>query len=234
MSIAQKWQEAAPNSKVVNTYGPTETTVTISYYDWDSQKSPAQCLNGIVPLGRLFDGHMGRVVREDGQEACAGEAGELCLSGPQVTKEYWRDPRQTAAHYVTFPDTGDIVWYKSGDLVREGEDGCLYYLGRTDNQVKIQGNRVELGAIDQVLREAAGVDLAVSMPLLVSAGNAGEVVAFICKIKELDEHRILEYCRNKLPKYMVPTKVYFIDEMPLNRNGKIDRLQLKQLLEKGK
>lgn len=230
--IAQKWQKAAPNGKLVNTYGPTETTVTITYYDWDGVLSPPQCLNGIVPLGRIYDGNKGRVLREDGRQAAPGEPGELCLSGSQVTKEYWNNPAQTKAHYVKFADTGDVIWYKSGDLVREGEDGCLYYLGRIDNQVKIQGNRVELGAIDQVLREATGVELAVSVPVLVSAGNASAVVAFVCGVQSRDENAVLEYCRGKLPKYMVPSKVRFVDDMPFNRNGKIDRLQLQRLLEK--
>ena len=231
MSIAEKWQAAARNSKLVNTYGPTETTITISYYDWDSKKSPSDCENGIVPLGKIFEGQQGRVIREDRSESGIGEAGELCLSGSQVTKGYWNNPEKTAAQYITFPDTGDTLWYRSGDFVRMDENGCLHYLGRIDNQIKIQGNRVELGAIDKILREASDVNLAVAVPLLVSAGNASAVVAFISSVKELNEKVVLEYCRKKLPKYMSPTKVYFIDDMPLNVNGKIDRLKLQKLLE---
>ena len=105
-------------------------------------------------------------------------------------------------------------------------------MGRIDNREKSEGNRVELGAIDQALREAAGVELAVSIPVLVSAGNASSVVAFLCGGEKMDEKAILEYCRNQLPKYMVPTKVHFIQDMPLNGNGKVDRLQLQRLFER--
>lgn len=232
MSTAEKWQRAAANSKIVNLYGPTETTMAISYYDWDSVKSPHECINGIVPIGKIFDGQIGRVIRENRETAGINEPGELCLSGSQVTKGYWNNPTMTKSQYVTFPDSGDTLWYRTGDLVQMGEDGCLYYLGRIDNQVQILGNRVELGEIDKVLRDATRAELAVSIPWPVREGNAHGVVAFVCGSKERDEKGVLEYCRNKLPKYMVPTKINFIDEMPLNANGKIDRLKLNDLLEK--
>lgn len=231
-SVAQKWQAATPHAKLINLYGPTETTMAISYYDWDSDTSPKECVNGVVPIGRIFDGQIGRVVREDEQEAAFGEPGELCLSGTQVTKGYWNNSLQTKMQYVTFPDTGDVLWYRTGDLVQKDKQGCLYYLGRVDNQVKILGNRVELGEIDKVLRDASGVELAVSIPWPMTDGNADGVVAFIGGNKDKNENSILEYCRHKLPKYMVPTKINFIGEMPFNTNGKIDRLRLKQWLEK--
>jgi len=229
-NIAVKWQEAANNTKLINTYGPTETTVTITYYDWDSQISPEKCVDGVVPLGQVYEGNFVRLIGPDGRTVAVNEHGEMCLSGLQVTREYWKNSEQTRKQYVKFPDTGDAIWYKSGDLARLGEDGLLYYLGRIDNQVQIQGNRVELGAIDQVLKEASGVQLAVSIPLLISPGNAENIIAFICSRDKANEGNILNYCRSKLPKYMVPSKVHFIDEMPLNVNGKIDRIQLQKLL----
>ena len=230
-SMAEKWQLAADKCTIVNLYGPTETTMAISYYDWDSSTSMSQCVDGIVPLGRIFDGQTARVMETEDREAAVGQPGELCLSGSQVTKGYWHNAKQTQAQYVTFKDTGDKLWYKTGDLVKIDENACLFYLGRIDNQVKIQGNRVELGAIDKVLREASGVELAVSIPSLISAGNAESLIAFVCSPKMLDEKSILEHCRSKLPKYMVPSKVCFIEQMPMNLNGKIDRIQLQQMLK---
>ena len=229
--IAEKWQQAAVNSKIINIYGPTETTVAITCYDWDGGRSPGQCINGIVPIGKIFDGHRSRIIREDGQEASVDELGELCLSGPQVSSGYWNNTQQTAMRYVTFPDTGDTVWYKTGDLAQMDKDRCLYYLGRIDNQVKIFGYRIELGETDKILREASGIELAVSVPLLISPGNAKGIVAFVCSAQELDEVKILEYCRSQLPSYMVPERIYRVAEMPMNVNGKIDRLSLMKLLE---
>ncbi|MCK5179355.1 MAG: AMP-binding protein, partial [Candidatus Omnitrophica bacterium] len=232
LSTAEKWQAAANNSKIVNLYGPTEATMAIAYYDWDSQTSPSECLNGIVPIGKVFDGQEGRVVRENQHEASVDEAGELYLRGSQVTKGYWNNPEKTATQYVTLPDTGDTLWYRTGDLVREDNDRCMYYLGRIDNQVQILGNRVELGEIDKILREISDSEHAVSVPWPVSGGNASGLVAFISTGKTLDENSVLEFCRSKLPKYMVPMNVCFVDRMPLNANGKVDRIQLNQLLEK--
>lgn len=233
-NIATKWQEAAKNTKLINTYGPTETTVTITYYDWESQESPDKCVDGVVPLGKVYEGNFVRLIGPDGRTVEVNQPGEMCLSGLQVTREYWKNSEQTKKQYVTFSDTGNTIWYKSGDLARLGEDGLLYYLGRIDNQVQIQGNRVELGAIDQVLKEASGVQLAVSIPLLISPGNAENIIAFICSRDKANEGNILNYCRSKLPKYMVPSKVHFIDDMPLNVNGKIDRIQLQKYSKGGK
>ena len=231
VGIVEKWQQAAVNSKIINIYGPTETTIAITYYEWDEGRSPGQCVNGIVPIGKVFDGHRVRILRENGEEAGVGESGELCLSGPQVTKGYWNNAKQTALQYLIFPDTGDTLCYKTGDLAHIGEDGCLYFLGRIDNQVKIFGYRIELGEIDKILKEATGIELSVSVPLLISPGNARGIVAVVCSAQELDENIILEYCRSQLPPYMVPTRVHRVDEMPVNVNGKIDRLRLAKIFE---
>ena len=125
---------------------------------------------------------------------------------------------------------GEELWYRTGDLVKEDENGCLYYVGRIDSQVKVRGYRVELQEIDLVLRKASGAEQAVSLAWPVEAGSADGIVAFICGSRELDEHRIVAYCKKFLPQYMVPRKVYFLNEMPLNVNGKIDRLKLAKRL----
>jgi amino acid adenylation domain-containing protein len=231
-TVAEKWQSAASASKIVNLYGPTETTMAISYYEWDQTISLSQSINGIVPIGHIFAGQKARVILDNGQIAKEGEVGELCLSGSQVTKGYWNNPNQTAAQYVHFADTGDTLWYKTGDLVQKDIQGCFYYMGRVDNQIKVLGNRVELGEIEKILREASGVELAVCIPWPVNQGNADGLIAFVCESKTSDK-QILEYCREKLPKYMVPTAIYFIKDMPMNNNGKIDRLQLKELMKVG-
>lgn len=231
--LAVQWQKAAENSRVVNLYGPTETTVAIGYYDWDSESSPASCLNGVVPIGWVFPTQSGRVVTERGEVADTNEPGELCLSGSQVTKGYWKNPEMTASSYVRFPDAPDALWYRTGDLVRKDENGCMHYLGRIDHQVKILGNRVELGEIDAVIREAAATEWVATIPWPVEDGHAEGLVSFICKPETPDEVSVVNFCRGKLPKYMIPSRVIFIDRMPQNANGKIDRLQLKKMLEKG-
>ena len=226
---AQHWQEAAPNSIVENLYGPTETTIAISHYCWDPSKSPQDCLNGIVPIGWTFAGQQCRVVDHERSEI--SETGELCLAGSQVTDGYWNNPEKTRRQFVRFPETGETLWYRTGDLVKRGENGCLYYLGRIDNQVKIRGYRAELQEIEVVLRKASQAEQVVAVPWPVIDGSADGVVAFVSGVSDVDEVHILNRCREALPDYMVPRKIYWLEEMPLNDNGKIDRKKLAKLLE---
>src|SRR4029077_15880908 len=90
-----------------------------------------------------------------------GESGELCLGGSQVTRGYLNDSEKTARSFVRLKHTGDQVWYRTGDLVRQDERGCLFYLGRRDFQVKVNGYRVELQEIDLVWREGPAPKLRV-------------------------------------------------------------------------
>lgn len=235
-SLADQWQKAAPNSIVENLYGPTETTVAITNYRWNPEKSPAACVNGIVPIGWPFEGQRAAIIDPDKKPVPVGKTGELCLSGSQVTRGYLTNPEKTKEQYIQIPGQGDGPWYRTGDLVRQDETGCLYYLGRTDNQVKILGHRVELGEIDAVLRQATGSELAVALAWPVQFGQASGIVAFICPNEEHLDHAhseslIQAACKKTLPVYMIPKKVYFIDSMPLNINGKINRLRLVELLE---
>ncbi len=226
---AQHWQEAAPNSIVENLYGPTETTIAISHYRWDPVKSPRECLNGIVPIGRVFAGQQACIV--DYERNQVSETGELFLAGSQVTDGYWNNPENTRRQFVRFPETGETSWYRTGDLVRRGKNGWLYYLGRIDQQVKIRGYRVELQEIETVLRKASGAEQVVVVPWPVALGSADGMVAFVSGVANtMDDQHILNHCRETLPGYMVPRSIYRVDEMPLNDNGKIDRKKLMELL----
>ncbi|MCK5013112.1 MAG: amino acid adenylation domain-containing protein [Candidatus Omnitrophica bacterium] len=231
--LAAQWQEAAPNSVVENLYGPTEATIAISYHTWDSNSTPEKCTNGIVPIGTIFDGQKCRLIDKQHNVAATGQPGELCLSGSQVTKGYLNNPEKTRSQYIKIPSVGENTWYRTGDLVKQDEDGCLYYLGRIDNQVQILGHRVELQEVDHALRKASGTEMALSVAWPIKDGMAAGVVGFIGGQNNAEEAQIFEYCRSELPEYMVPRKLYFIKDIPLNSNGKMDRLQLKEMLDKG-
>lgn len=230
-TYAQAWQEAAPNSILENLYGPTEATIAISNYHWDSARSPQQCVNGIVPIGGIFDGQRARVVDQGQRAVPTGEVGELCLSGSQVTTGYWNNPGKNGEQFVHLPGDGKSLWYRTGDLAKQDEAGCLFYLGRIDHQVKVRGHRVELQEIEEVVRKACGCSQVVSVPWPVRNGSADGVVAFVSGLKSLDNGRVLAYCSGILPEYMVPRRIYLIGEMPLSVNGKIDRQRLVQVLE---
>ncbi len=229
--LAAAWQQAAPHSVLENIYGPTEATITISHYRWDPVRSPAECVRGIVPIGWIFEGQAGTVVDERLSPLPTGETGELCLAGSQVTTGYLNDPLRTRQQFVRLPGSDRTHWYRTGDLVKKDERGCLYFLGRRDHQVKISGYRVELQEIEQVLREAANTELAVAVPWPVSEGTASGIVAVIGGSDSSDDDRIINLCAERLPKYMVPTRIYHSADLPLNVSGKLDRQKIALLLK---
>lgn len=232
-AYASAWQEAAPDSVIENLYGPTETTIAITGYRWDPAISPSACINGIVPIGWVFDHQQACVIDEERNPVPIGERGELCLSGSQVTRGYWNNPGKTADQFTRFKAFGDRVWYRTGDLVKQDQSGCLFYLGRLDHQVKIRGFRVELQEIDFVLRKLSGSDQVMSVAWPVREGIVEGIVTFMCGEPNQDARAILGRCREVLPEYMVPRQIHFLDALPLNANGKIDRSQLVKLLETG-
>jgi acyl-coenzyme A synthetase/AMP-(fatty) acid ligase len=230
-AYAQAWQEAAPNSVVENLYGPTETTIAIAHFRYDSTKSAKGCINGIVPIGHIFEGHDGRIINEQGIAVPVGEKGELCLSGSQVAYGYWNNPVKTLEQFVRLPGSPEKMWYRTGDLVKQDAAGILLYLGRTDHQVKIRGYRVELQEIEAVLRRTCGTEQVVAVPWPVRNGSAEGIVSFVSGVEKLDPDRVLACCGTLLPDYMVPKKIYVMDELPLGANQKIDRTMLSKFLE---
>src|SRR5208282_2937016 len=229
-SLAAAWQGAANKSILENLYGPTEATIAITYYRWDSDTSPAECVRGLVPIGWPFDGQQVCAVNDDLAPVPVGESGELCLGGSQVTRGYLNDPEKTAKSFVRLQHTGDQVWYRTGDLVRQDERGCLFYLGRRDFQVKVNGYRVELQEIDLVLREAARTELAVAIPWPLSEGSASGIVGVLSGSDPAHDQQIIAACETRLPRYMVPNRIYHFPQIPLNVNGKIDRGKITEML----
>ena len=124
---------------------------------------------------------------------------------------------------------GDRIWYKTGDLVLEDSDGCMHYIRRADDQVQVLGYRIELQEIDNLLRKITGTDLAVSIAWPIVDGNAQGIIAFISGGNITDKKEIINECIKILPDYMIPGEINFIDNMPVNANGKIDKNELRQI-----
>jgi acyl-CoA synthetase (AMP-forming)/AMP-acid ligase II len=230
-SLAERWQQAAPASVVENIYGPTETTVAITHYRWDPVRSPAECMHGLVPIGWTFEGQESCLVDDTLLPCAPGKQGELCLAGSQVTSGYLNDSAKTQSQFVRLKGFGDKVWYRTGDLVYQDEMKCLYFLGRKDHQVKVNGYRVELQEIDLVLREASGTELAVAIPWPLSEGTAAGIVAVLCGADTSNDRNLIESCARRLPRYMVPSNVYHFESLPLNVNGKVDRIQIAKRIQ---
>ena len=229
--LAKSWAKAAHNSTIENYYGITETTHQVSVYKWDDANAEDECINDIVSIGKIFDSLNYCILDERQKEVPQGEPGELYVSGVQITKEYFNDPERTQASYVRLPNLGNNIWFKTGDLVKERKNRNLNYLGRLDNQVQILGNRVELQEVDCIVKKASDSEMVISLAWPIKNGIAQKLVAFIAESKERDRAKILEYCKNTLPPYMVPHEIYFIDKIPLNDNGKFDKQKLINILE---
>jgi len=228
---AELWQSAAPNSVVENLYGPTELTIACFLHRWDKARSPAMCRNGIVPIGRPYDGLAAMLVDEHLNPVPDGEIGELCVNGPQTTPGYWRAPEITAERYVQLPVSEHQTrrFYRTGDLVAKLPEGEYVFMGRADNQIKVLGHRVELGEIEAVLRAHPGVEHAVACGWPAVGTTADGIVAFISgNVDAVDD--LLARARAALPAYIVPRQIFTVAEMPLNANGKVDRRALKERL----
>ncbi|MCP4564774.1 MAG: D-alanine--poly(phosphoribitol) ligase [Bosea sp.] len=224
-SVAEAWMKAAPHSPVYNIYGPTEGTISLcGKHVVPTEFAPHE----VVSLGEAFPGNrMGLFEPQSDRPVASGAIGEICFTGNQVTQGYWRDPALNQVRFFTSDDGAH--WYRTGDLGRYEPARGYIFAGRVDHQVKIRGFRVELGEIEGVIRAASGASQVAVIPWpLSSDGNAMGCVAFIPGSPDGgSEARVREACVSRLPDYMVPGRMIYLDELPLNANGKTDYNLLK-------
>ncbi|HET8770962.1 MAG TPA: amino acid adenylation domain-containing protein [Gemmatimonadaceae bacterium] len=203
-----------------NLYGPTETTV------WSMRERVRP--GSPITIGRPLENTTCHVLSPSRQLLPAGIPGELYIGGAGVTAGYLHRPDLTIDRFIANPfGTKEGRLYRTGDKVVRLGDGRLLYLGRLDNQVKVNGHRVELGEIESVLEELPSVRQAAAM---VSAGEDGDarLVAYVVAAdgEPVFGSEIRRALRDRLPDYMVPSMVLPLDALPLTPNGKVDRKAL--------
>ncbi|MGW1507198.1 AMP-binding protein [Streptomyces mirabilis] len=216
---AADWQAAAPASTLENIYGPTELTVTVSGHRWSPQTSPALCVNGLVPIGAVHEGHDYLLLDEDGKPTDA--EGELIITGPQMTAGYL-DPEHDRGRFLQHDSR---TWYRTGDRVRQLDNKELIYLGRLDAQVQIQGWRVELAEVEHAVRTCQEVEEAVAVTRTTDAGT--ELVVFYTG-QPASPAALAGRLRGLLPQGMVPKHYRHVEDFPLNSNRKVDRKALRE------
>lgn len=230
MEVAKAWAEAAPNSIVENLYGPTELTIACMFYRWDSAVTPDQAELGLVPIGEPFPNMVSLVVNDYLEEVNYGETGELLMAGAQIAAGYWNDPEKTSQAFIVPPKKHEL-YYRTGDRVRKPYAGKpMTYLGRTDNQIKILGHRVELAEIESVVREESGIEGVVAIGWPITPGGASGVEVFM-QDSTTGASDLKEKVACRLPNYMVPKRFHLVAKFPLNANGKYDRKALTKYLE---
>lgn len=210
------WMKHHPGALYSNLYGPTEITVDCTYFnvpqDWSGDEVPIgiPCTNTDILI-------------LDDQDKVA-DAGELCVRGSSLALGYWGDKEKTDKVFIQNPlnnNYRDLI-YRTGDLVKI-LDGLIYFVGRKDFQIKHNGYRIELGEIENVVANLENVISCV-------AGYIQEQkTIYLCTISnppaDLSDFR--KKLATKLPKYMMPAKIVFMDEFPMTPNGKINRLAIK-------
>jgi amino acid adenylation domain-containing protein len=230
VEIVRQWALAAPNSAIENLYGPTELTIACTAYRWDSTNSPAECEHRVVPIGEPFDQMEAVIVDEELREVDDGAAGELLMTGPQLSLGYWQDEERTRKAFVRLPGRPG-VYYRTGDRVRRQTPGKpLTYLGRVDSQIKVLGHRVELGEVESAVRKASGLEGVVALGWPMTASGAEAIEVFL-QAEEADVKSLLAEIKRKLPPYMVPRNIHVLRHLPLNANGKFDRAALHKKLD---
>ena len=229
VGAARAWQAAAPNSRVENLYGPTEATIACLRQPVVEPIATTPNRE-IVAIGAAYPGMTVGIIDSDHRPMPVGKPGEIALSGAQLADGYFGQPDLTESR---FPIIGGQRWYLTGDLGVEDDHGLFHHLGRIDNQVKVQGNRIELEEIEMHLRTASGSDhvAAVAWPLV--DGAAKGIVGFSTDASA-SEDAIKQRLRQHLPGYMIPSAIHAVDDLPLNGNGKVDRKALLALLDAGR
>ena len=210
---------ALPHIKrVYDQYGPTETTVTATFALRDPDE-PAT-------IGRPITNTTAYLLNDALQPVALGEPGELCIGGAGVARGYLNRPDLTAEKFIPDPFSSKpgARLYRTGDVCRFLPDGRLRYLGRADQQVKIRGFRIELGEIESVMSSSPAVDEAVAR-LWTDPDGGKKLVAYA--VPPADSHapserELRDFLKTRLPDYMVPSAVVFLEKLPLTPNGKID------------
>ena len=210
------------NYKLVNVYGPTETTVLVTSYSVDQKKKD-------IPIGRAIDNTHLYVVDPQGHRLPVGAAGELWISGPQVSRGYLNRPEKTTEVYIQNPFTSEEKYarvYRTGDIVRYLPDGNIQFVGRKDGQVKIRGFRIELKEVESVIREFPGIKDATVQAFDEEGGNGKFIAAYIVSDSSVDIEALNNFILDQKPPYMVPAVTMQIDAIPLNQNQKVNKKAL--------
>lgn len=224
--LCRRWLERFPTVPLMNLYGPAECADNIAFHPIHSAPLD-DCMH--MPVGRPTANNQLFVLDQAMRRVPIGVPGEICTSGFGVGRGYLNDPARTEAVFTPHPFTPGARFYRTGDLGRYCANGAIEFLGRRDQQVKVQGHRIELGEIDSHILRHDGVGAAAVLALPAAAGGHRLVGYWQAEPgASVDEAALRASLQEALPGYMVPQLMIRLEQMPLNANGKLDRLALAQ------
>ena len=219
--------EVTPHAKLENIYGPTEATIACTYFEFDKNTEELIEYSGSMPIGNAYDGMNVELFDNNLNKIIDNSIGQIVLSGKQLAKGYVNNEEQTKEKFILI---NNELHYLTGDLGRK-INGEIVFLGRNDSQVQIKGYRVEIFEIEHAISKINGIISNAVIPTPVGAATYESTTAFLVCDKNIDTDIVKANLVKKLPNYMVPNKYIILDSMPLNSNGKIDRNQLKKILQ---
>ena len=217
------WRSYLPDVQYANLYGPTEITDACTYYIVDREFADDESL----PIGFPMK-NTDIIVLDDTDKLVTqpGVVGELCVRGTGIAYGYYNNPEKTREAFVQNPlnTVYEEKIYRTGDLVEYNDRGELIYLSRKDFQIKHMGHRIELGEIETAVSSLEGV----TSCCCLYDDKKSRIVLFVDR--EMTKEEARESLSKMIPEYMIPGKINYMETFPLNANGKIDRVALKELL----
>ena len=219
------WRSYYPDALFVNLYGPTEITCNCTYYKVDREFEPGD----VLPIGVPFPNETVFLLDEEDKLITpdqAGKKGEICVSGTALALGYYRNREQTEKAFVQNPlnDAYIELIYRTGDLGVFNGDGEMCFASRKDFQIKHMGHRIELGEIESALEK---IEI-VKRSCVLFDEKKNKIVCFYQGTE--DKKTIVEHLKKIIPDYMVPNRFVYLEELPITKNGKIDRKALKETL----
>lgn len=225
--LCQRWLQRYPGVPLMNLYGPAECADNIAFHPVHAAP-PDECVH--MPVGRPTANNQLFVLDPAMRMLPIGVPGEICTSGAGVGRGYLNDPERTAAVFTPHPFEPGARFYRTGDLGRYRADGAIEFLGRRDQQVKVQGHRIELGEIESRLMQHEAVAMAAVLALPAADGGQRLVAYWQTRTgAQVDSMALRSHLDGALPAYMVPQLIIGVEQMPLNANGKLDRIALTRL-----
>jgi amino acid adenylation domain-containing protein len=214
------WRKALPDAQYANLYGPTEITDVCTFYIVDREFDNADS----IPIGAPCRNTEILIVDDEGRLVADNDTvGEICVRGTCLSNGYFGDSEKTGKAFVQNPahnNYRDIV-YRTGDMGKYNEYGEILCLGRRDYQIKHMGHRIELGEVEAAANSFAGIEQSCTL-----YNDAAKRIELFASPEHLEEKALYQHMKSILPKYMLPSRIHTMQSLPLNANGKIDRITL--------
>lgn len=217
MHTQKKWGHKI---RIFNEYGPTETTVGCMIYLYRHNKDKLD----VVPIGKPIDNLKIYLLNKDLQPTPIGMEGEIFIAGDSLARGYINDPEKTAESFLLHSELFNERLYKTGDYAKFIDDKTIVYLGRKDNQAKINGYRVELSSIEHHFLQHELVKEAIAV--ICHHNSSLSICMYYTAEKHIDDKELNAFLSCRLPNYLIPVYYIYMDKFPLLRSGKIDKSKL--------